>query len=141
LPIPALTGIKFVTNCDVKQETVPLISFIRDYQLEKPNGYICFTASIHFQGKHRWYKFISAVHIITISMKHLDVIYLLNPEIDEKKIKTMFTNNKRFYYSRTRRFEIKGKSRLHGDYSITIIPINKNCEQETLRELRAKQLN
>ena len=125
----------------MKQQTAPLISFIKDYQLEKSNGYICFTASVHFQGRDRWYKFISAVHIITISLKHLDVIYLLNPDIDEKKIKTMFTNNNRFHYSKTRRFEIKGRSKLHGDYSISIIPINNSCEKETLSELRAKQLN
>ncbi|MEO6667945.1 MAG: hypothetical protein ABIN36_00630 [Ferruginibacter sp.] len=125
----------------MKQETVPLISFIKDYQLEKPNGYICFTASVHFHSKDRWFKFISAVHIITISMKHLDVIYLLNPEIDAQGITTMFTNNKKFHYSRTRRFEIKGRSRQHGHYSIFIIPINKNCGQETLSELKAKEQN
>ena len=118
-----------------------MVSFIRDYGLEKPNGVICFTASIQFQSKRNWFKFITPVHIITISLKHLDVIYLLNPEIDEKKIKTMYTNNERFTYSRTRRFEIKGKSKLYGSYSLFIIPINSNCGDETIAELQAKKYN
>jgi len=125
----------------VKQETVPIRAFIRDYNLEKPNGIICFVASIHFHSDSHWFKFISPVHIITIAFKHLDVIYLLNPEIDEKKIKTMFTNNKRFNYSRTRRFEIKGKSKLYGYYSISVIPINNDCSKEAVAEVRARMHN
>ena len=125
----------------MKQATAPLISFIKDYNLEKSNGYICFMASVHFQGKSRWFKFVSPVHIITISLKHLDVIYLLNLEIDEKKIKTMYTNNERFFYSKTRRFEIKGKSKRYGSYSLSIIPINSSCEEKTITELHAKQYN
>ncbi|HEX2684174.1 MAG TPA: hypothetical protein VHL77_09590, partial [Ferruginibacter sp.] len=66
----------------MKQETPALRSFIRDYGLEKPNGVICFTANILFQSKRNFFQFSSSVHIITISNKHLDVIYLLNPEID-----------------------------------------------------------
>jgi hypothetical protein len=125
----------------VKQEAPPIRSFIRDYNLEKPNGIICFVASIHFHSKNEWFKFISHVHIITITFKHLDVIYLLNPEIDEKKIKTMFTNNKRFTYSRTRRFEIKGKSKQYGCYSISIIPISNDCGKETMAEINARMHN
>jgi len=122
----------------VKQETLPIRSFIKDYHLEKPNGIICFTASVHFHSESTWFKFISHVHIITVAFKHLDVIYLLNPEIDKLKIKTMFTNNERFNYSRTKRFEIRGKSKLYGYYSIFIIPINNNCGTDTMAELNAK---
>ena len=125
----------------MKQEALPVRAFIKDYQLEKPNGIICFTASVHFRAERVWYKFISHVHIITITIKHLDVIYLLNPEIDEKKIKTMFTNNQRFSYSRTKSFEINGRSKFYGKYFISIIPINNNCGVETIAELNAKMLN
>jgi len=125
----------------MKQQTAPLVAFIRDYQLEQPNGIICFMASVHFQAQNAWFKFISAVHIITISRKHLDVLYLLNPDIDTRKIKTMFTNNHKFIYSRTKRFEITGRSKQYGPYSIFIIPINKNCEQQTIGELQAKRNN
>lgn len=122
----------------MKQESPPVRSFIRDYQLEQSGGIICFTASVHFHASKVWFKFISHVHIITISFKHLDVVYLLNPEIDAKKIKTMFTNNHLFTYTRTRRFEIKGKSRIYGNYTIKIIPINNHCGALTMSELRAK---
>ena len=122
----------------MKQESPPIRAFIKDYKLEKPNGIICFTASIHFQSRNEWFKFISHVNIITISFKHLDVIYLLNPEIDDRKIKTMFTNNHLFNYSKTRRFEIKGKSRKYGYYTINIIPINNDCGKDTMAELHAK---
>ena len=125
----------------MKQETAPIRSFIRDYNLEKPNGIICFIASVHFHSKSDWFKFISHVQIITIAFKHLDVIYLLNPEIDAKNIKTMFTNNKRFTYSKTRRFEIKGKSKRYGLYSISIIPVNNDCEKETMAELSGRMNN
>ena len=125
----------------MKQEAAPIRSFIRDYNLEKPNGIICFVASIHFHSKKHWFKFISHVHIITIAFKHLDVIYLLNPEIDAKKIRTMFTNNKRFTYSRTRRFEIKGNSKLYGYYSISVIPVNNDCGKETMAEINARMHN
>lgn len=122
----------------MKQEAPPIRSFIRDYNLEKPNGIICFIASIHFHSKKSWFKFISHVHIITIAFKHLDVIYLLNPEIDAKKIRTMFTNNRRFTYSRSRRFEIKGKSKHYGSYSISVIPVNNDCGKETMAEIHAR---
>ncbi|MEP7164265.1 MAG: hypothetical protein ABI741_06205 [Ferruginibacter sp.] len=125
----------------MKQETPSLRLFIRDYKLEKPGSIICFTASVHFQAEETWYKFISDVNIITISYKHLDVIYLLNPEIDKKEIKTMFTNNHRFLYPKNRRFEITGRSRLYGKYSIFIIPIRSVCTQDTIFELSAKQNN
>ena len=125
----------------MKQESPPLVAFIRDYKLEKPNGVICFTASIHFQSKQNWFKFMSPVHIITISIKHMDVIYLLNPEIDAKKINTMYSNNERFNYSRTRQFEIKGKSKIYGPYSLFIIPINSSCEEQTVTEIHAKKYN
>lgn len=125
----------------MKQESPPVRSFIRDYKLEKPGGIICFTASVHFQANGVWFKFMSYVNIITISFKHLDVIYLLNPEIDENRIKTMFTNNHLFHYSRTKRFEIRGRSKKYGRYSIFIIPINNDCEKETIAELKAKHLN
>lgn len=125
----------------MKQECIPVRSFIKDYKLEKPGGIICFTASVHFQASGTWFKFITHVHIITISFKHLDVIYLLNPEIDAKKIRTMFTNNHLFHYSRTRRFEIKGRSKKYGCYTISVIPINNNCGAETIAELHAKVNN
>jgi hypothetical protein len=125
----------------VKQQTAPLISFIRDYNLEKQHGYICFKASVHFTAEKHWFKFISPVHIITIAMKHMDVIYLLNPEIDEKKIKTMYTNNERFQYSNTRQFQITGKSKRYGFYTLSIIPINSNCDEDIIDELRAKKYN
>jgi hypothetical protein len=125
----------------MKQETPALRSFIRDYGLEKPNGVICFTANILFQSKRNFFQFSSSVHIITISNKHLDVIYLLNPEIDSKKINTMYSNVKRFKYSDTRRFHITGRSRFYGPYTIFISPVSPYCEAETLAELNAKQNN
>ncbi|HMK05486.1 MAG TPA: hypothetical protein VK489_14895 [Ferruginibacter sp.] len=125
----------------MKQESPPLVSFIKDYGLEKPNGVICFSASIHFHSKKNWFKFVSPVHIISISNKHMDVIYLLNPDIDEKKINTMFTNSQRFNYSETKRFEIKGKSKIYGQYSLFIIPISKSCEEATMTELQSKTFN
>ena len=125
----------------MKQESPPLVAFIKDYGLEKPNGIICFTASVHFQSKSNWFKFITPVHIVTISNKHLDVIYLLNPEIDAKKINTLYSNHQRFKYSHTRRFKIKGRSKRYGYYSLFIIPINSNCGDETIAELNATKNN
>ncbi len=84
---------------------------------------------------------MSHVHIITIAYKHLDVVYLLNPAIDKRKIKTMFTNNQRFIYSKTRRFEIRGKSKTYGPYSIFIIPVNNDCGEAAITELNAKMHN
>lgn len=74
-------------------------------------------------------------------MKHMDVIYLLNPEIDEKKIKTMYTNNQQFSYSKTKQFEITGKSKRYGSYLLQIIPINSNCDEDIIDELHAKRYN
>jgi len=125
----------------VKAESTPIRSFIKDYHLEKPGGIICFTASVHFHSKTQWLKFVSQVHVITIPYKHLDIIYLLNPDIEAKKIKTVFTNNSRFKYSGTKQFAIKGKSRLNGYYIIDIIPINNNCAFNTINELRSKLHN
>lgn len=126
----------------MKQESPPLIAFITDYDLEQPNGVICFTAEIRFQSKRNLFKFISPVHVITISIKHMDVIYLLNPDIDNEKIKTMYTNNQRFRYSaENKKFEIRGKSKRYGYYSLNIIPITKNCEEEIITELRATKYN
>jgi hypothetical protein len=125
----------------MKQESLPIRSFIKDYDLERPGGIICFKASVHFHSEKMWYKFVSPVHIITIKFKHLDVVYLLNPQIDELRIKTMFTNNHHFHYSRTRRFQIKGKSKKYGVYTLFIIPINNNCEDPVSRELTARMHN
>src|SRR3954467_6713822 len=112
-----IAGTKFVPSSKMKQESLPLRDFIRDHKLEKPGGIICFRASVHFQAAAMWYKFVTDVNVITISFKHLDVIYLLNPDIGNKKIKTMFTNNHLFSYSRSRQFEIKGKSKKYGYYT------------------------
>ena len=125
----------------MKQEAPALRSFIRDYDLEKPNGVICFTANILFRSKQHYFQFNSSVHIITITNKHLDVIYLLNPEIDSKKINTMYSNARRFKYSDTKRFHINGRSRFYGPYTIFINPTSKHCEADTLAELHAKQNN
>ncbi len=125
----------------MKQESPPLRAFIRDYHLEKEEGLICFTASIHFHAEHAWFKFVSQVNVVTITFKHLDVIYLLNPEIDKLKIKTMFTNNHRFVYSRTRQFMIEGLSKKYGHYTLEIIPINNNCGEPVIGELKAKMYN
>lgn len=72
----------------------------------------------------------------------MDVIYLLNPDIDNEKIKTMYTNNQRFRYSPdTKYFEIRGKSKRYGYYSIYIVPITKRCEHEIISELKATKYN
>lgn len=126
----------------MKQESPPLIEFITDYDLEQPNGVICFTAEIRFNSKRNIFKFVSPVHVITIPIKHMDVIYLLNPDIDNEKIKTMYTNNQRFRYtSETKQFEIRGNSKRYGYYSLYITPINKKCEQATISELKATKYN
>lgn len=126
----------------MKQESPPLIAFITDYDLEQPNGVICFTAEIRFTAKRKLLKFISPVHVITIAIKHMDVIYLLNPDIDAKKIKTMYTNNQGFRYSpENKQFEIRGNSKRFGIYSLQIIPINKFCKHETITELKATKYN
>ncbi len=126
----------------MKQESPPLISFITDNDLEQPNGVICFTAEIRFQSKRKQFKFISPVHVITITIKHMDVIYLLNPDIDKEKIKTMYTNNKGFrYFPDNKQFEIRGNSIRYGYYSLYIIPISKFCEHKTITELRATKYN
>lgn len=125
----------------MKQEAPPVRAFIRDYKLKKPGGIVCFTATVHFRSFHITYKLVSHVHIITIAYKHLDVIYLLNPDIDVATIKTMFTNNQHFHYSATRRFEIRGRSKRYGHYSIFIIPINNDCGEETTNEVNAKMQN
>lgn len=125
----------------MKQETTPIKQFIEDYQLDNPSGIICFKAMVHFDSEIAEFRFKSQVQIITIAYKHLDVIYLLNPDIDEKKIKTMFTNNQRFKYKTSDKFEIKGKSKIYGYYSIFIIPMNKRCEEETFAEVNARMNN
>ncbi len=125
----------------MKQESPPLVSFIQDHGLQKPNGAICFVASIHFNSEKENFEFTSAVHVVSITVKHLDVIYLLNPEIDAAKINTMYTNNKRFSYSADKRFHIKGRSKYYGRYSIFIEPVSKNCGTGTLAEIRAKTNN
>jgi hypothetical protein len=125
----------------MKQESLPLISFIKDHGLQKPNGVICFVARIHFNSEKKNFRFTSPVHIISITVKHLDVIYLLNPQIDNVKINTMYSDSKRFNYSLSKRFHIKGRSKYYGRYSIFIIPIDKNCETDTIAEIHAKTHN
>lgn len=125
----------------MKQESPPLIAFINDHGLEKPNGVICFIAKISFNSEKKRFQFISPVHVVTILMKHLDVIYLLNRKIDELKINTMYSNNKRFYYSAAKRFHIKGRSKFYGNYSIYISPISKDCEMDTMTEIKGKSHN
>jgi hypothetical protein len=125
----------------MKQESLPLISFIKDYGLQKPNGVICFIAKIYFNSEKKLFRFTSPVHVVTISIKHLDIIYLLNPDIDESRINTMYSNNKRFKYSGTKRFHIKGRSKFYGRYSIFITPISTDCETGTITEIRAKTQN
>jgi len=131
-------GIIFAEFLSMKQESQPLISFIEDHGLQKPNGAICFLARIYFNSEKTILKFTSSVHVVTISAKHLDIVYLLNPEIDAAKINTMYSNNKRFHYSNTKRFHIKGRSKFYGRYSIFINPISKNCETDTIAEIHAK---
>lgn len=125
----------------MKQESPALVSFIQDYELQKPDGAICFMAGVIFNSEKARLKFKSPVHVVSITVKHLDVIYLLNPAIDAARINTMFSNSKKFHYSEKKRFSISGKSRIYGRYTIFIVPISKDCGIKTVAEIRAKTHN
>jgi len=119
----------------------PVIAFIKDYGLEKPNENICFTALIYFSSENINYNFTSEVYIISFPMHETETIYLLNPEVTEKGIPTMFTDSGIYSYTPGRSLIIKGFSEQSGRYIISIHPSNSNCEPETLEELESKKHN
>jgi len=120
-----------------------LLEFINDFQL-KPNesGTICFDAVIQYEAKNIYKQLDSEVNIMVIDRKHLTVFFLLDPDIIIHEVPdTLILNPFNFKYNKDVSLIIYSNDLVIGGYSVTIKPLNKNCTESTLYELKAKKLN
>ncbi len=120
-----------------------LSDFINDFNLEAAqDDAVCFDASIEFRAKGVYKKMNSEVHIITLKMTGLSVVYLLHPDIARHHIpETIPFSADHFTYLQHAALMIVDHSPLFGKYLITITPLSNACEPQTIAELRAKKFN
>jgi len=114
-----------------KAHNKPIVDFIEHFKLMQPDGLICFDAKVLYTVQDRVEVFLCEVTIVTIGTKELDVIYIFNPEINERKLKEMFRIRKgAFKY-------VEGYCLIITEDSITvsIIPTNTKCDDKKMLEI------
>jgi hypothetical protein len=67
----------------------PLNSFIKEFDLEKRNGIICFDATIYFSSTKHFVQLPTEVQVVKIG-ESIEVIYLLSTDIDKHFISEMY---------------------------------------------------
>ncbi|MEI9959489.1 MAG: hypothetical protein WDM90_24930 [Ferruginibacter sp.] len=120
-----------------------LLEFINDFQLKSnESGTICFDAVIQYEAKNIYKQLDSEVNIMVIDKKHLTIFFLLDPDIIIHEVPdTLILNPFNFKYNKDVSLVIYGNDLVIGGYSVTVKPLNKNCAEGTLYELRAKKFN
>jgi len=120
-----------------------LVRFISDFNLEMTGeGVVCFDASIEFRSSTIYRKLDSEVHIITLDLTGLSVLYLLHPDIPRLHIPdTLAFDPEQFTYFRNSNLVMASHNALFGKYLITITPLSNGCTEHTIRELKAKKFN
>jgi len=126
----------------MKQVSKPIIDFIRGFDLEHPIKGACFEANIFIYTDKLTLQFESEVHIITITAKALDAVYILNPEIALKGFPDMFEASEAVTLFREKKgLLLKGSIAPHGSYVILIQPNGKDCETASQDEMLAEMNN
>lgn len=118
-----------------------LTDFIQHFELAKPDCSICFEAVIYFSTERTNIELETAIHIVRIENKNLDAIYLLNPEVIIHGIPDFYARNiHRFKYVTGKAFVIYGKIG-KSDFTLSIHPGKKECDDFTFEEIHAKTYN
>jgi hypothetical protein len=135
----------FDTNEKTNMKTTQnlLINFIKDFDLEiDGEDAVCFDAMIEFRAKGIYRRLDSEVHIITLSLTGLSVLYLLHPDIPRLHIPdTLPFDPEQFTYLKNSALMMASHNALFGRYLITITPLRNGCSEQTVAELKAKRFN
>jgi hypothetical protein len=119
-----------------------LSDFVTDFDLMKPDGTICFNATIIFSTEFKSIQLETEVQIVTFKMKQMSTIYLLHPDVVKHGIPDMIQDDlQSVTYVPGKCLLIRGVMLIYIDYILTIHPENSSCGPETLKELHAKQNN
>ncbi|WP_255153704.1 hypothetical protein [Ferruginibacter sp. HRS2-29] len=120
-----------------------LVKFISDFHLEMTEEHVvCFDASIEFRTATIYRKLDSEVHIITLSLTGLSVLYLLHPDIPRLHIPdTLPFDPGQFTYFKNSSLVMASHNALFGKFLITITPLSNGCTEHTIKELKAKKFN
>lgn len=120
-----------------KAQNKPIIDFIENSNLLKPDGLICFDAKVVYFIDNRTEIYKCEVNIVTIKNKELDVIYIFNSDLSVKRYKDMFQiQNGRFEY-----IENKCLIITEDNVTISIAPLNSNCDEKQLLKHLTDYLN
>jgi len=126
----------------MKKISASLFEFIKDYDLKKSEDIICFDATIFFSTATKFIQLPTEVHIVTIGESNMNLVYLLHPDVAKLSIPNMLEEgNTAFNYIPGKALVIKGYSSVHGDYTLSIHPINADCSDQTLFEIHSKTYN
>jgi hypothetical protein len=126
----------------MKEISKAFIDFILDFGLDENDDIICFDAVIYFTSNNKSIQLSTEVQITTIGYRNLTVLYLLNPEVAMVGIPDIYHDgNEEFRYFKNLALFIKGKSLIHGKYTLSIHPGNNKCDECTLAEIHAKMNN
>jgi hypothetical protein len=126
----------------VKQVSKPIKDFIQEFDLGHPVKGVCFEAKIFIFGDKPTIELVSEVHIITISAKELDIIYILNPELSSKGFPDMFeAKGAEILFREKKGLLIKGDNAKHDNFIILIQPNGKDCEEPSYDQMRAEMNN
>lgn len=120
----------------MKAVAVPLVDFIKTYNLELPGERVCFDAMVYAYTQYQHFDLQSEVYIITIAAQQADILYIMNPGLASAGFPDMFElRNVAAIFKEKKGLLIKGKLAGEESYSILIQPTGKDCEPPSRDEL------
>ncbi len=102
-----------------------LSQFVNDFNLSTSDGVISFPADVNFKCSFTALKLFVDVHVISIENLKMDVIYLLYPDKEQKKLELpeMFSiTDDVTSYLKNECLIIEGNSLIYGHYKLEIRP-------------------
>lgn len=115
-----------------------LLNFIEDFKFQAAGtDLICFDADVVFLAQGRSKTVRTEIQIVTIAHSGLTMLYLLNPDVISSKIpETIFFENGKFMYLERSALLYLDQNDEYGKYTISIMPLNRQCSDEVLNGLK-----
>ncbi len=119
-----------------------VIEFVKEYKLEVSEEGICFDSRLLIFTKSLFAQVQSEVHIINVGVTNIDKISLLNPKLGIGNFPTEFEPEPAdISFEPKKCLIIKGESKFYGMFKLILEPINHDCAEPTINEIKSKLYN
>ena len=102
-------------------KSIAIADFIQDYKLIGKDGLIVFKALLTFVAFKRPVQIICDVQILSI--KDLDLIYLLGKDVESKGIPGLFSGHHNIVYRGERKLTVSGYLKNREEFELSIEPL------------------